>query len=72
MIKSFGSKETACFFERLRNSRLPHDIQQVNYRKLCLLNNAVALDDLRVPPANRLEELSGDRSVQYRIRINDQ
>jgi proteic killer suppression protein len=72
MIKSFKSKETARILARLRSSRLPRDIQQVSYRKLRMLNNAVTLDDLRVPPANRLEKLSGDRAGQYSIRINDQ
>jgi proteic killer suppression protein len=72
MIKSFKSKETARIYERLRSTRLPQDIQQVSYRKLRMLNNAVTLDDLRIPPANRLEKLSGDRSGQYSIRINDQ
>jgi len=72
MIKSFRSKETARICDRLRSTRLPQDIQQVSYRKLRMLNNAVTLDDLRVPPANRLEKLSGDRSGQYSIRINDQ
>ena len=61
MIKSFRSKETARIFERLRSTRLPQDIQQVSYRKLRMLSNAVTLDDLRVPPANRLEKLSGER-----------
>jgi len=72
MIKSFKSKETARILARLRSPRLPQDIQQVSYRKLRMLNNAVTLDDLRIPPANRLEKLSGDRSGQYSIRINDQ
>ena len=72
MIKSFRSKETARIFERLRSSRLPQDIQQVSYRKLRMLSNAVTLDDLRVPLANRLEKLSGERVGQYSIRINDQ
>lgn len=72
MIKSFTSKETARIFARLRSTRLPQDIQQVGYRKLRMLNNAVTLDDIRVPPANRLEKLSGDRAGQYSIRINDQ
>jgi proteic killer suppression protein len=72
MIKSFKSKETARISERLRSTRLPQDIQQVSYRKLRMLNNAVTLDDLRIPPANRLEKLSGDRAGQYSIRINDQ
>jgi proteic killer suppression protein len=57
---------------RLRSTRLPQDIQQVSYRKLRMLNNAVTLEDLRIPPANRLEKLSGDRAGQYSIRINDQ
>jgi proteic killer suppression protein len=72
MVKSFKSKETARIFARLRSTRLPHDIQQVSYRKLRMLNNAATLDDLRIPPANRLEKLSGDRAGQYSIRINDQ
>jgi proteic killer suppression protein len=72
LIKSFKSKETARIFARLRSTRLPHDIQQISYRKLRMLNNAVTLADLRLPPANRLEKLSGDRSGQYSIRINDQ
>jgi len=72
MIKSFKSKETARIFTRLRSTRLPPDIQQVSYRKLRMLNNAVALEDLRVPPANRLEKLSGKMSDFYSIRINDQ
>ena len=48
------------------------DIQQVALRKLRMLNNAVSLYDLRIPPANRLEKLTGDRAGQYSIRINDQ
>ena len=72
MIKSFKSMETARIFERLRSTKLPQDIQQVSYRKLRMLDNAVTLNDLRVPPANRLEKLSGDRAGQYSIRINDQ
>jgi proteic killer suppression protein len=72
MIKSFRSKEIARIFERLRSTRLPQEIQQVSYRKLRMLNNAVILNDLRIPPSNRLEKLSGDRAGQYSIRINDQ
>jgi proteic killer suppression protein len=62
MIKSFNSKEAARIFERLRSTRLPHDIQQVSHRKLRMLNNAFTLSDLRIPPANRLEKLSGERA----------
>jgi proteic killer suppression protein len=51
---------------------LPHDIQQVALRKLRMLDRAVMLQDLRVPPANRLEKLADDRAGQYSIRINDQ
>ena len=72
MIRSFKSKETEKIFTRLRSRKLPQDIQQVSYRKLRMLNNAINLNDLRIPPANRLEKLSGDRKGQYSIRINDQ
>jgi len=51
---------------------LPRDIQQVSLRKLRMINNAKNLNDLRIPPANRLEKLRGDRAGQYSIRINDQ
>ena len=56
---------------RERSSRLPSDIQQVAYRKLRMLNNAQGLADLRLPPGNRLEKLSGDRQGQHSIRINE-
>lgn len=72
MIRSFKSKETEKIFTRLRSRKLPQDIQQVAYRKLRMLNNALNLYDLRIPLANRLEKLSGDRKGQYSIRINDQ
>ena len=55
-----------------RSRRLPPDIQDPALRKLRLLNNAAKLDDLRVPPGNRLETLKGDRSGQHSIRINGQ
>lgn len=67
-----NKKETAHIFARLRSTRLLQDIQQISYRKLRMLNNAVTLDDLRIPPANRLEKLGGDRVGQYSIRVNDQ
>lgn len=72
MIRSFKSKETEKIYSRTRSRKLPQDIQQVAYRKLRMLNNAVSLNDLRIPPANRLEKLGGDRTGQYSIRINDQ
>jgi proteic killer suppression protein len=72
MIKSFKSNEAAKILARERSRKLPPEIQQVALRKLRMLNNAVDLNDLRVPPANRLEKLTGDRAGQYSIRINDQ
>jgi proteic killer suppression protein len=72
MIRSFKSKETEKVFNRERSQKLPSDIQQVALRKLRMLNRAGTLQDLRVPPANRLEKLAGDRAGQYSIRINDQ
>ena len=72
MIQSFKDKETEKIFERKRSRKLPSDIQQVALRKLRMLNRAETLQDLRVPPANRLEHLVGDREGQYSIRINDQ
>lgn len=72
MIKSFKSEETQRIFARQRSRKLPAAIQQVALRKLRMLNNAVSLNDLRIPPANRLEKLAGDRAGQYSIRINDQ
>jgi len=71
MIKSFSDAETEHIFHRQRSRRLPPDIQQVALRKLRMLNNAASLNDLRIPPANRLEKLSGERIGQYSIRIND-
>lgn len=72
MIKSFSDPETERIFALQVSRKLPRDIQQVALRKLRMLNNAVTLNDLRVPPANRLEKLTGERAGQYSIRINDQ
>jgi proteic killer suppression protein len=72
MIVSFRDDETATIWSGHRSRRLPTDIQVVALRKLRLLNNAMRLEDLRVPPANRLEALKGDRKGQYSIRINGQ
>lgn len=71
MIRSFRSSETERIFRRERSRRLPAAIQPVALRKLRMLQNAVTLEDLRIPPANRLEKLRGDREGQYSIRIND-
>lgn len=71
MIRSFKSGEAEKIFNRERSQKLPSDIQQVALRKLRMLNRAMTLQDLRVPPANRLEKLTGNRAGQYSIRIND-
>ncbi len=71
MIKSFKDNEAERIFRRERSRKLPPEIQQVALRKLRMLNNSQTLNDLRVPPANRLEKLTGDREGQYSIRIND-
>jgi len=72
MIRSFFDKETERIFYRTRSRKLPNDIQQIAYRKLRMLNNASNIQDLRIPPANRLEKLGKDRIGQYSIRINKQ
>jgi toxin HigB-1 len=72
MIKSFRCKETEKVFKREFSKKMSSDLQRLAYRKLMLLDAADLLDDLRVPPGNRLEKLSGDRQEQYSIRINDQ
>jgi len=72
MIRSFRDGETAKVFRRRFSRRLPTDIQGIALRKLRMLTNAANVTDLRSPPANRLEKLSGDREGQYAIRINDQ
>ena len=71
MIKTFKDTETEKIYQRERSRKLPSDIQQVALRKLRMINNAINLTDLRVPPANRLEKLSGDRAGQHSILIND-
>lgn len=72
MILSFGSKETEKIWlgERVRN--LPPEIQQIGRRKLRMLNNSQSIVDLKIPPSNRLEKLSGNLKEFYSIRINDQ
>jgi proteic killer suppression protein len=72
VIKSFKNKETEKIYNREGSDKLPRDIQQVALRKLRMINNAKNLNDLRIPPANRLEKLRGDREGQHSIRINDQ
>ena len=72
MIRSFANAETEKVFHRQFSRKLPSDIQQIALRKLRMLNNAHAVNDLRSPPANRLEKLDKDRAGQHSIRINDQ
>ena len=72
MIHNFADKETEKIYHQRFSRKLPQDIQRVALRKLMMIDNAERLDDLRVPPGNHLEPLSGDREGQFSIRINDQ
>lgn len=72
VIASFADRETEALFRRERVRRIDPRIQRTALRKLQYLNNAASLDDLRVPPGNRLEALAGTRAGQYSIRVNDQ
>jgi proteic killer suppression protein len=72
VIRSFADKETEKVFAREGSRKLPEDIQRSALRKLVILDGAESLLDLRSPPGNRLEKLSGDRDGQHSIRINDQ
>lgn len=72
MIRSFASAETELVWAGVQSRKLPPDIQNKALVKLTLLNRAATLDDLRVPPGNRLEKLKGSRRDQHSIRINDQ
>lgn len=72
MIKSFACKETSRLFNRQFSRKLPQSIQRIGRRKLEILDAAEILQDLKIPPSNHLENLSGDRRRQYSIRINSQ
>ena len=72
MIVGFKSREAEKIWCGEVSRKLPRDIQQIALRKLFMLDKAQSLNDLRVPPANRLEALKNDRKGQYSIRINDQ
>jgi toxin HigB-1 len=72
MIRSFRDREAEAIFHRRRSQRLPAEIQRTALRKLRMLHRSQSLQDLRAPPANRLEKLRGSRSGQYSVRINDQ
>jgi len=72
MIKSFKCKETEKIYNRIFSKKLPQEIQRTGYKKLLMLDAAFELNDLKVPPSNQLEKLSGDRDGMYSIRVNKQ
>ncbi len=72
MIISFGSSETEKIWNGQRVKKMPIEIQEIGRRKVRMLNNSFSLLDLKVPPSNRLEKLSGDLKGFYSVRINDQ
>jgi proteic killer suppression protein len=72
MIRSFGDKETEKLFGREFSRKIPTHIQRAARRKLEILDGAETLSDLRIPSANHLEKLTGNRTGQYSIRINEQ
>jgi proteic killer suppression protein len=72
MIRGFRCRHTECVFRRERPRHIPASIHQRAYRKLVMLHAATALEDLRLPPGNRLEALRGDRAGQHSIRVNQQ
>ncbi|XVS65196.1 type II toxin-antitoxin system RelE/ParE family toxin [Actinosynnema sp. CA-299493] len=72
MLRSFADKETERVWQRSRSRVLDPNVQRVALRKLAILDAAETLEDLRVPPGNRLEKLHGDRAGQYSVRINQQ
>ena len=72
MIRTFKDKETEKVYNQIFFFFFPNSIQKTALRKLIMIDNAEALEDLKVPPANRLEALKGERLGQHSIRINDQ
>ena len=72
MIISFADKEAQKVFQQVLSTKLPIDIQRIVLRKLIMIDNAASLNDLRVPPSNHLEKLSGKLKGKWSIRINDQ
>jgi proteic killer suppression protein len=72
MIASFGNKETQLIWQGFVSKKLPYEIQDVARRKLRMINNSLDINDLRIPPANRLEKLKGNLEGYYSIRINNQ
>lgn len=72
MIKSFALRQTEQLFHRQRPPKLPMTLCKIALRKLYMLDAAMRIDDLKIPPGNRLEKLKGSRAGQYSIRINSQ
>ena len=72
MIISFGDKETEKIWNGFVSRKLPREIQDVARRKLRMINNSINVADLKIPPANRLENMKGDLKDYYSIRINNQ
>ena len=72
MIKTFGDKESEKIWNGIRSKKLPNEIQEIARRKLRMMNNAQDVNDLRIPPANRLEKLKGNHGDYYSIRVNNQ
>ena len=72
MIRSFSDSKTAQVFNRVRVSKWSKEVQRQALRKLLLIDAAESVEDLRVPPGNRLERLKGNRAGQYSVRVNDQ
>jgi proteic killer suppression protein len=72
VIKSYGDRDTGRLFAREPVRRFPAELQRAMLRKLVAIDAAEALEDLRIPPGNRLEKLKGDRLGQHSVRVNDQ
>jgi len=72
MILSFGDKDTELIWNGIRVKNLPLEVQSIGRRKLRMLNNSQSIVDLRIPPSNRLEKLTGKLAGFFSIRINDQ
>ena len=72
MINSFKDSDTEKLWKQIYIKKIPPDVQRVGLRKLIILHRSKSLNDLKIPPGNRLEKLRGDRVDQYSIRINDQ
>ena len=72
MIRSFRNKDTERLWNRRHVKRLSPELTRLAYNKLVLINAAESINDLRIPPGNRLEKLTGDRAGQYSVRVNNQ